>query len=76
MKADLRLDSFMGLAAKWTGAPCTLNSQPARIMGRLYHVALVCAIDKSAGELECSWHEVNQMMLLAKGNFFGKAGVN
>jgi hypothetical protein len=73
---QMRYESTHALALRWVGAKCWLNGMPAVIVGRLFRVALVCAIDPTEGELACPWHHINQMMLLCKGNFFGKSGVN
>ena len=76
MQHNPRRDSFLSLVARWTGAACTLNGQPARVSGRLYYVAIVEALDVAGGAMQLSWHRVNQMMLLAGGRFYGKAAIN
>lgn len=57
------------IAAQYAGKPCTLNGQPAKIMGAMNDHATVATLDPTGSKVEFAWKTVENIMKNKNGEF-------
>ncbi len=59
------------IADQWSGRPCTLDGQPAKITGRLQTFATVSCLTPYGPAVEFAWETVQRVMV-SGGEFSSK----
>lgn len=47
---------------RWSGEPCKLNGQPAKIIGRFNEFLRVATLDPAGPAVEWSWETIDRVM--------------
>lgn len=62
--SERRRPEDIDFADRWTGEPCTLDSRPAVVVGRLLRFAEIHSLDRRAGDqvVSFAWSTVDRIM--------------